>query len=301
MEVKLKIEILNKLEMELIHNDNIQTNLHHSEIDLTKPHDIMLIEDEPIEDIINDPIKFQQKLLQNGIVDELFLDFLNEIDESGKPEEDAVEDTQKFITNEIERVKQNYENRISQLQKGHQTELKQYEITIEQLQQRCGDLENKNREYETNQCDKPQNPIKNSFRQNSESTRSGTRKFNRNRSNNRFDIRNKAANSYSKDIQCIEDENMKLRRQLDENIEKHEKANKKWDAKFASQKKTINDLKTECDSVKQQLNQQKIKHTKENNKSRDLINKLEKDIKNMQRGMDNIEKEKSQLKQTYEK
>ena len=122
--------------MELNHNENIKPNFVHPEIDLTKSHDCMLIEDEPIEDIINDPIKFQQKLLQNGIVDELFLDFLNEINESGKLEDGIVEDTQQFITNEIERVKKNYENRLAQLQKGYRTELKNYEITVDQLQHR---------------------------------------------------------------------------------------------------------------------------------------------------------------------
>ena len=94
---------------------------------------------------------------------------------------------------------------------------------------------------------------------------------------------------------------MRLKKQLDENIEKHNKATKKLDAKFASQKKIINDLKSECDSVKQQLNQQKIKNTKENNKSRDLINKLGKDIRSMKKAVDNKEKENSKLKQTYDK
>jgi len=40
-----------------------------------------------IEDIIDNPAKFHQKLLETGIVDSDYLDFLNELDQTDKEDD----------------------------------------------------------------------------------------------------------------------------------------------------------------------------------------------------------------------
>lgn len=65
-----------------------------------------------IEDIIEDPVRFHQKLLETGIIDEDYFDFLNELEESGKYEINNVQEVEKYYTSEIEKLKSFYENQI---------------------------------------------------------------------------------------------------------------------------------------------------------------------------------------------
>lgn len=285
--------------MDLEGNDNIHQPYMHSQIDLTQPDDEYDHIQESLEHIMNDPERFQQKLLENGIVDQMFIDFLNEIDESGKTDQGAINQAQVFIDGEIERVKQSCENRIQQLKLENQITLKEYDSTIVDLQNRIQELEAQNQELMDANFSKSGSANRTNIRRNSENTRVVNTKFNRERSSNRFEILNKPG--HNKDPQYLEDENFKLKKQLEEHNDKYEKASKKWENKFNTQKKTIDDLKIESDSIKQQLNQQKTKHIKETGKYRDTIMKLEKDLRSLQKGLDVAEKEKSQLKEDMDK
>jgi hypothetical protein len=75
-----------------------------------------------IEDIIDDPVKFHQKLLETGVIDEDYFDFLNELEESGKYEITNVQQVEKYYTSEIDNLKTYYENQIQSIkEEGSQT------------------------------------------------------------------------------------------------------------------------------------------------------------------------------------
>jgi len=226
--------------MEIEHNDIIEGQLVLEQIDLTQT-----------DNIIQDSEKFKEKLLQNGIIDKLFLNFLNDLEDSGKNEEDSINNAQQFFNGEIERVKQNYELRIEQIRQESESILKQYEINIEQLQQRCQELEDKNHELENMQSsnETASRSLGRGFlRRNSENARVFDHKVNNSFSKNRFDnkIKHESNIKQQKDPQYIEDENIKLKKQLEEQNEKYDRSLKKWETKFTTQKKTIDELRVEC-------------------------------------------------------
>ena len=105
----------------------------------------------------------------------------------------------------------------------------------------------------------------------------------------------------TKNFEEIEDENLKLKRQIEEINGRQERLQKKWDSQMQEQKKNIQDLTTQLNESKQQFEEQKKKHQKEMIKNKSIINNLERDTRNLRRGIDNIEKEKSQLKEQFEK
>ena len=256
---------------------------------------------EDIEDIIDDPVKFHQKLLQNGILDSEYLEFLNELDETANNEAQNIEHVEKYFTAEIDKLKAYYETQIHEIREESTQIITTLQSENEELQEKLEKLSLKLKE----QAELPPKPT------NPKSSNTNTMFSRRNSENgqlvkNRLDLsknryKNEPKSSLNsstshKDPQALEDDNLRLKKQLDDQVEKSDRLRIKWDNKFEEQKKTIQELKKECDSLKQQLSQQNSKHLKESNKNKDLIKKMERDMKSLKRSVDDVTKEKSQLR-----
>lgn len=91
---------------------------------------------EDIEDIIDNPAKFHQKLLQNGIIDSEYLEFLNELDETANKEAQNIEHVERYFTEEIEKLKTFYETQINDLREESAQIISSLQSDNEELQEK---------------------------------------------------------------------------------------------------------------------------------------------------------------------
>jgi hypothetical protein len=249
---------------------------------------------EEIEDIIDDPVKFHQKLIENSIIDSDYLEFLNELEESGKTEAENIDHVEKYFTAEIEKLKEFYETQIQQVKEETSQAVESLKNENAELKQKIDDLENKSLDaaepHPRVYLPRPVSTRNNFGRRNSDQVPVVQARLDSSRSRK---VQNSSING---EMQYLEDENLKLKKSLDEQSDKLDRFKSKYENKFDSQKKTIDELKSEWDELRIQMAQQKVKHQKEVNKNKDLMKKMEKDMRNLKRGMESVQREKTELK-----
>ena len=250
-----------------------------------------LEEIEEIEDILGDPAKFHRKLLTNGIVDHDYVEFLNELDESGKYETSNIKLVEQYYTKEIDRLKNFYEGQIQQIKEESEHALVALQEENQALSEKCNFLTDQNNELLENQ-NKKAVPKKNST--NKSFLRRGSENSKLVRKSNslwRKDMNNSKGSNSS---QTREQEDLQLKKQID-GITKNLKS--QWEAKLDVQKKETKAAQTKVSEISNQLNQQKTQHQKETNKNKDQIKRLERDIRALKRNIAEGEKEKDKLKE----
>jgi len=245
-----------------------------------------------IEDVLEDPVKLHQKLLQNGVIDHDYFEFLTELEESGKYETSNINQVEEYYTKEINRLKAFYETQIQQIKEESEQAISSLQEETQALNEKCHFLTEQVNELQENQKKFPPKPniIKNSF------SRRGSENIKIGRKINNSWKQELNSSKDSKNSQTREQDDLKLKKKIDELNNKAKRLKTQWEGKLEIHKKEIKDLKTENNELKSEIIQQKSKHQKELNKSKDLVKRMERDMKNLKRGIEDVEKEKINLK-----
>lgn len=151
---------------------------------------------EHMDNLLNNPAKFHQKLLQSGVVNSDYIEFLNELDASSKQESQNIDMVEKYFTAEIEKLKMFYEEQIQEVREESAQALNSLQSDNETLREKCELLSKQNTELQ-------QVPSK-GFPPRPMTTKNA---FNRRSS----EMSRQSQTQMQQSIQQLEDENLKLK------------------------------------------------------------------------------------------
>ncbi|CAI2377380.1 unnamed protein product [Moneuplotes crassus] len=259
------------------------------------------VDNDDIEDFIGDSERFHRKLLENGIIDPDYAEFLTELDESAKYEKESIQKADQYYAKEIERIKNFYEDQLQQIREESEQAINSLQGENQTLDEKCRFLTEQVNELQAAQVKKTPNlptTSRNAFlRRNSENHQlKGKQKTTL--KNSRSPLNTSTSQSREQeDAQIhLEAVNSKLKKKVDELTGRAKRLKVSWESKIEDQKKEIKSLQTDSKDLRTKLSQQKSKSQREINKHRDINIKLEKEIETLKKSLKDLEKEKIQLK-----
>lgn len=145
------------------------------------------------------------------------LEFLIELEETGKGAKPSAEDVEVQLQIELSRLKQHYDEQIRTIKEEWNKTVSSCQNDLEAFKQKCEELLKKNKELESSQLKMtvPKAKLGGAFsRRNSENSRLLIAKtYSKQKRDQSSGFQSEAS---SKDTQSIEDENLKLKKQLEE-------------------------------------------------------------------------------------
>ncbi|CAI2377727.1 unnamed protein product [Moneuplotes crassus] len=263
------------------------------------------IQDDDIEDIIDDPARFHRKLLECGIIDPDYAEFLTELNHTGKYEKDSHQRADQYYMKELDRVKYYYESQTQNFREDTEQAMNKLQEENQTLYEKCNFLTEQLNQL---QSDKPKKipgrlTTKNTFQRRSSENSQFKGKYKniwKNPSTPRNDNTSQSREYEDSQIQ-LEAANTKLKKKVDELTSRAKRLKSSWETKIEEQKKEIQSLQTDSKELRTKLSQQKSKSLRDIAKQKDINSKLEKEVDLLNKSLRDLEKEKIQIKNRLER